>query len=155
MIVDAAAGQPSGPPARPAAKRTLAEALESREYQRLRGELAEALFGQLPDRLTDEQSETLAAALCEAESAGITPVELERNCKTALRDGKDSVEARSLALREWIAERRRKAEDEATPAASLPEADAETSASLPGEEAEGPSQDPLPLEVDPGSEESQ
>ncbi|HEX7244097.1 MAG TPA: recombinase RecT [Solirubrobacterales bacterium] len=114
VLVDEAAEQPSGPPARPAAKRTLADALESGEYRRLRGELAEALFGQLPDRLTDEQSEDLAAVLCEAEGAGITPVELERNCKVALRDGKDNLEDRSRALREWIAERRRKAEAEHT-----------------------------------------
>ena len=110
VIVDEAGGQPSGPPARPAARRTLAEALASGEYKRLRGELTEALFGQMPDRLTDEQSTTLAAALIEAEEAGITPVELERNCRKALEIGEGETDARAQAIFEWIAERHHKAE---------------------------------------------
>ncbi|WP_129924271.1 hypothetical protein, partial [Staphylococcus pseudintermedius] len=117
MIVDDAGEQPSGAPARPAAKRTLAEAPVSGEYQRPRGELTEALFDQMPDRLTDEQSEVLAATLAEAEEAGITPVELERLCRVALTEGKDNVEVRSRALLEWISQRHQKAEAEAAAAA--------------------------------------
>jgi phage recombination protein Bet len=139
VIVDAASGQPSGAPARPQAKRTLAEALASGEYERLRGELTETLFDQLPDRLTDEQSALLAAALGETEEAGITPVELERNCKVALKEGKGNVEARSRALLDWIAERRGKAEAERGPTGADPGAEA----------AQGDSQ----LDADPGPEE--
>lgn len=154
VIVDDAAEQPSGAPARPAAKRTLSEALASGEYQRLRGELTEALFGQMPDRLTDEQSEVLAAALAEAEEAGITPVELERLCKVALNEGKDNVEVRSRALLEWISERHQKAEAEATAAAERaavlpPEATAPPAA------AEEPSETPSLLDADPGPEASE
>jgi len=130
VIVDAAAEQPSGAPARPQAKRTLAEALTSGEYQRLRGDLTEALFDQMPDRLTDEQSELLAAALAEAEEAEITPVELERVCKVALKEGKGDVKARAQALMEWIAERRQKAGEEAEPVAE------ESAGALGVEEAE-------------------
>lgn len=151
MIVDDAAEQPSGAPARPAAKRTLVEALASGEYERLRGELTEALFDQLPDRLTDEQSEVLAAALVEAEEAGITPVELERLCKVALTEGKGNVEVRSRALLEWISERHRKAETEAAAAAEgaavLP-----PEATTPPAAAERPSETPSLLDDDPGPE---
>jgi hypothetical protein len=122
VIVDAAAEQPSGAPARPQAKRTLAEALASSDFERLRGDLTGALFDQMPDRLTDEQSETLAAALAEAEGAGITPVELERACKVALRE--DNVETRCEALLEWVSERLQKAEDEVERAAGAQSAEA-------------------------------
>jgi phage recombination protein Bet len=150
VIVDDAEGQPSGAPARPQAKRTLAEALVSGEYERLRGELTEALFDQMPDRLTDEQSEKLAAALAEAEEAGITPVELERLCKVALKESKGNVEVRSQALLEWISERHQKAEAEAAAerAAAAPEA---VQAEAPG--AEVPSEAPSLLDADPGPEE--
>ncbi len=148
VIVDAAAEQPSGAPARPQAKRTLTEALASGEYQRLRGELTEALFGQLPDRLTDEQSEILAAALAEAEEAGITPVELERLCKVALKEGKGNVEVRSRALLEWIAERRQKAGDE------VPAADEQSSVVLEAAPEPQSAAEPSPslLDADPGPE---
>jgi hypothetical protein len=153
VIVDAAGGQPSGAPARPAARRTLAEALAGGEYERLRGELTEALFDQMPDRLTDEQSSELAAALVEAEEAGITAVELERNCKVALTQGNGNVEIRARALLEWISERHQKAEAEVTAAAEraavLPEA---ATAEAPG--AEGPSQTPSLLDADPGPEDA-
>ncbi|HEU5105238.1 MAG TPA: recombinase RecT [Solirubrobacterales bacterium] len=117
VIVDAPEVQPSGAPARPAIKRTLAEALASGEYERLRGELTEVLFDQMPDRLTDEQSAQLAAALAEAEEAGITPVELERLCKVALKEGQGNVEVRSGAVLRWISERHQKSEAEAQSAA--------------------------------------
>lgn len=150
VIVDAAAEQPSGAPARPQAKRTLTEALASGEYQRLRGELTEALFDQMPDRLTDEQSEILAAALAEAEEAGITPVELERLCKVALKEGKGNVEVRSRALLEWISERRQKAEDEAVPTTGEQNPMAIEAA----EPEPQPTTDPTPslLDADPGPE---
>jgi hypothetical protein len=152
VIVDAAEGQPSGAPARPAAKRTLAEALVSGEYERLRGELTEALFDQMPDRLTDEQSEVLAAVLAEAEEAGITAVELERACKVALRTGKDHLEDRSTALLEWISERHQKAEEEKEPGAG------EKSVEVPGAEPEAQpavesSESPSLFDSDPGPEE--
>ena len=154
VIVDDAEGQPSGAPARPQAKRTLAEALACGEYGRLRGELTEALFDQMPDRLTDEQSEKLAAALAEAEEAGITPVELERLCKVALKDGKGNVEVRSQALLEWISERHQKAEAAAERAAALPEAaQAEAPGAAPEAAAEEPSETPSLLDADPGPEE--
>jgi len=151
VIVDAAEGQPSGAPARPAAKRTLAEALVSGEFERLRSELTEALFDQMPDRLTDEQSGELATTLAEAEGAGITAVELERRCKVALKEGKGNVEARSQELLEWISERLQKAEAEAVAerAAVLPEA---ATAEAPG--AEEPSEAPSLLDADPGPEEA-
>ncbi len=153
VIVDAAEGQPSGAPARPAAKRTLAEALVSGEYERLRGELTEALFDQMPDRLTDEQSAELATTLAEAEGAGITAVELERRCKVALKEGKGNVEARSRELLEWISERLQKAEAEAEAAAEraavLPEA-----ATAEASGAEEPSEVPSLLDADPGPEEA-
>jgi hypothetical protein len=152
VIVDAAAEQPRGAPARPQVKRTLAEALGSGEYQRLRGELTETLFDQLPDRLTDEQSETLAATLADAEGAGITPVELERLCKVALQEGKDSLEIRSRALLEWIAERRRKADAQAEAAVGylVPEMTmTDESESKPGAEV---MQEPTLLDDDPGPE---
>jgi phage recombination protein Bet len=153
VIVDAAEGQPSGAPARPAAKRTLAEALVSGEFERLRGELTEALFDQMPDRLTDEQAAELATTLAEAEGAGITEVELERRCKVALKEGKGNVEARSRELLEWISERLQKAEAEAEAAAEraavLPEA-ATAEASGP----EVPSETPSLLDADPGPEEA-
>lgn len=151
VIVDAAEGQPSGAPARPATKRTLAEVLASGEYERLRGDLTEALFDQMPDRLTDEQSEQLAAALAEAEEAGVTPVELERLCKVALKEGKGNVEVRSRAVLEWISERHQKAKAEAESLAErdsvLPEAaKTQTSATAP----EQPSEAPSLLDADPG-----
>jgi phage recombination protein Bet len=153
VIVDAAEGQPSGAPARPAAKRTLAEALVSGEYERLRGELTEALFDQMPDRLTDEQSAELATTLAEAEGAGITGVELERRCKVALKEGKGNVEARSRELLEWISERLQKAEAEAEAAAEraavLPEA-----ATAEASGGEQPSEAPSLLDADPGPEEA-
>jgi phage recombination protein Bet len=153
VIVDAAEGQPSGAPARPAAKRTLAEALVSGEFERLRGELTEALFDQMPDRLTDEQAAELATTLAEAEGAGITAVELERRCKVALKEGKGNLEARSRELLEWISERLQKAEAEAEAAAEgaavLPEA-ATAEASGP----EVPSETPSLLDADPGPEEA-
>jgi phage recombination protein Bet len=153
VIVDAAEGQPSGAPARPAAKRTLVEALVSGEFERLRGELTQALFDQMPDRLTDEQSAELATTLAEAEGAGITAVELERRCKVALKEGKGNVEARSRELFEWISERLQKAEAEAEAAAEraavLPEA---AKAEAPG--AEVPSEAPSLLDADPGPEEA-
>lgn len=147
VIVDAAAGQPSGAPARPQAKRTLAEALASGDYEKLRGELTEALFDQLPDRLSDEQSEILAAALAEAEGAGVTPVELEHNCKVALKKGKGKVEARSQALLEWISERRRKAEAPQAPAATEP-----IESQPPAQPAAEPGQGGSLLDADPGPE---
>lgn len=153
VIVDVAEGQPSGAPSRPAAKRTLAEALVSGEYERLRGELTEALFDQMPDRLTDEQSAELATTLAEAEGAGITAVELERRCKVALKEGKGNVEARSRELLEWISERLQKAEAEAEAAAEraavLPEA-----ATAEASGAEEPSEAPSLLDADPGPEEA-
>ncbi len=153
VIVDAAEGQPSGAPARPAAKRTLAEALVSGEFERLRGELTEALFDQMPDRLTDEQAAELATTLAEAEGAGITAVELERRCKVALKEGKGNVEARSRELLEWISERLQKAEAEAEAAAEraavLPEA---ATAEVSGPEV--PSEAPSLLDADPGPEEA-
>jgi hypothetical protein len=155
VIVDAAAEQPSGAPARPQAKRTLAEALASAEYQKLRDELIEALFDQLPDRLTDEQSEILAAALAEAEEAGIAPVELEHNCKVALKQGKGNVEARSRALLEWISERRRKAKGEPEAAGGEPGAGAVEPAgseSPPAKPAAEPGQGGSLLGADPGPE---
>jgi phage recombination protein Bet len=154
VIVDDAAEQPSGAPARPAVKRTLAEALVSGEFDRLRGELTEALFDQMPDRLTDEQSEVLAAALAEAEEAGITPVELERLCKVALKEGKGNVEVRAQALLEWISERHQKAEAEAVAAT-------ERAAVLPPEATAPPagaperSEPPSLLDADPGPEKSE
>jgi len=156
VIVDGAEGQPSGAPARPATKRTLAEVLASGEYERLRGELTEALFDQMPDRLTDEQSDQLAAALAEAEEAGITPVELERLCKVAMKEGKGNVEVRSRAVLEWISERHQKAEAEAESsaerAALLPEAaKTQTSATA----SEQPSEAPSLLDADPGPEGNQ
>jgi len=153
VIVDDAAGQPSGPPARPQAKRTLAEALAGGEYERLQGELTEALFDQMPDRLTDEQSEVIAAVLAEAEEAGITPVELERACKVALRTGKDHLQNRSTALLEWISERRQKAEDATDPAVVEQNAEALGAAQGEFETAEQPSQSPSLLDGDPGPEE--
>jgi phage recombination protein Bet len=156
VIVDGAEGQPSGAPARPATKRTLAEVLASGEYERLRGELTEALFNQMPDRLTDEQSDQLAAALAEAEEAGITPVELERLCKVAMKEGKGNVEVRSRAVLEWISERHQKAEAEAESsaerAAVLPEtAKTQTSATA----SEQPGEAPSLLDADPGPEGNQ
>lgn len=152
VIVDAAEAQPSGAPARPAARRTLAEALDAGEYRRLRGELTEALFDQMPDRLTDEQSLQLAGALAEAEEAGITAVELERLCKVALKEGRGNVEVRERALLEWISERRRKAEAEAIAAAgrAAVEPGAATAA---GPSAEEPGESASLLEGDPGPEE--
>ena len=152
VIVDVAAEQPSGAPARPQAKRTLAEALASGEYSRVHGELTEALFDQLPDRLTDEQSEVLAAALAEAEEAGITPVELERACKVALKEGKGNVGTRSQALREWISERRQKAEDEAASAVEQSPAALEAAGGEP-QPTTDPRPDPSLLDADPGPEE--
>ncbi len=116
VIVDPPATQPSGAPARPASRRTLAQVLESGEYDKLRNELTEALFDQLPDRLTDEQTRQLAALLREADEAGITAVELERLCKVALRE--PNVEARGKALLDWVAERRKKAEAQEPTAAA-------------------------------------
>jgi phage recombination protein Bet len=153
VIADAAAEEPSGALARPQAKRTLAEALASGEYLRLRGELTEALFDQLPDRLTDEQSEILAAALAEAEEAGITPVELERLCKVALKEGKGNVEVRSQAFLEWISERRQKAEDEAESAAGEQSSMGLEAAEPEPHPAAEPSQSPSLLDADPGPEE--
>lgn len=137
VIVDSAADQPSGAPARPETKRTLSEVLAGAECDRLRGDLTEALFDQMPDRLTDEQSEVLTSALAEAEEAGITPVELERLCKVSLREAKESVGARSKFILGWIAERRHKAEDD----------DQVSTASDAGsEEAEQPADSGYPLE---------
>jgi len=161
VIVDPAEGQPSGALARPAVKRTLAEALISSEYERLRGELTEALFDQIPDRLTDEQSKELAAVLVEAEEAGIMPVELERLCKVALKEGGGNVEVRSRALLEWIFERHQKAqvgeegEAAAERAAVLPEV-AQTEVPGSGREAAAQelSEAPSLLDADPGPEES-
>ena len=110
VIVDAPAGQPSGAPARPQAKRTLAEALACSEYERLRSELTEALFAQMPDRLTDEQSAEMASLLADADAAAITAVELERLCKIVLAEAPDKHQSRAWAITEWIAERRRQAE---------------------------------------------
>ncbi len=157
VIVDDAAEQPSGPPARPAAKRTLTEALVSGEYERLRGDLIEALFDQMPDRLTDEQSQALAAALAEAEEAGITPVELERLCKVALKEGKDNVEVRAQALLEWISERHQKAEAEAAAAAERGAAPPRqvTGDAPPERGGEEPGEAPSLLDADPGPEKSQ
>lgn len=115
VIVDPPAEQPSGAPARPQSRRTLAEVLESGDYAKLRNDLVEALFDQLPDRLTDEQTQQLSAALAEADEAGITAVELERNSKVGLRE--PNVAVRSKALLEWIEERRRKASAEEPSAA--------------------------------------
>ncbi|MBS1861909.1 MAG: recombinase RecT [Actinobacteria bacterium] len=154
VIVDAAEGQPSGAPARPATRRTLAQTLADGRYGRQRGELTEALFDQMPDRLTDEQSSVLTTALAEAEQAGITPVELERNCKVALKQGKGNVEVRARALLQWISERHRKADAEAKAeaegAAALPEA-----ATAEGSRAEEePGRTPSLLDADPGPEEA-
>ena len=156
VIVDPAAEQPSGAPARPQAKRNLAEVLASSEYEKLRGELTEMLFDQLPDRLTDEQSESLGALLVEVEEAGITPVELGRFCKVALREGKGDVEARSQAFQEWIAERRGKADvgaeagstDAAHAASEVGEPEAQDLPEDPS--ATGPSQTPSLLDADEG-----
>jgi phage recombination protein Bet len=161
VIVDGAAGQPSGPPARPATKRTLAEALATGEYERLRNELTEVLFDQMPDRLTDEQAAVLASALAEAEEAGITPVELERLCKVALTEGKGNVGVRSQALLEWISERHQKADAEVAAASERtavlpPEASGDRlSTSASGESAEQRSETPSLLDDDPGPEETQ
>jgi phage recombination protein Bet len=108
-IVDPPESQPSGAPALPRSRLTLAEVLASTGYERLRGELVDALFGVMPDRLTDEQAARMAAALREADAAGITAAELERTCKIALRDGGEHLEQRSRAILEWIAERHSRA----------------------------------------------
>lgn len=152
VIVDAAHEQPSGAPARPQAKRTLAEALASGEFQKLQGELTEALFDQLPDRLTDEQSEILAATLAEAEEAGITPVELERLCKVALKEGKGHVETRRKALLEWIAQRREKAEAQFAPGHNESSAGTAEPAGSAAEAADAPDRTPTLLDDDPGPE---
>jgi hypothetical protein len=153
VIVDAVAEQPRGAPARPEAKRTLAEALASSEHQRLRGELTEALFDQLPDRLTDEQSEILAGALADAEEAGITPVELERLCKVALKEEEGTVEIRSRALLEWIAGRRDKAVAQAKLASAEQQSPKESGSGQRElkEENEG-CHEPTLLDGDPGPE---
>ena len=111
VLVDPPEDQPRGAPATPKAKRTLAESLVSGDYELLRGDLTAALFDQMPDRLTDEQAATLGGALADAEAAGITPYELERACKVALRDGEGHVEIRARGLLEWIGERLRKSEE--------------------------------------------
>jgi len=156
VIVDDAAEQPSGAPARPDAKRTLAETLADSEYGRLRGELTEALFDQMPDRLTDEQSELLASILLEAEEAQITPVEIERACKVAMKEGKGKVEFRSRAICEWISERRLKAEAEtesaATSAAEVPAVASDGSGAASGEGATEAGEQPTLLDADPGPE---
>jgi hypothetical protein len=118
-IVDPPEAQPSGAPALPRARRTLAEVLASSGYERLRSELVEALFGVLPDRLTDEQTGRMAAALGEADAAGITAAELERTCKVAMRDAGEDLARRSRAILEWIAERHSRA---ATPPSGSAEA---------------------------------
>lgn len=109
VIVDLPEGQPSGAPALPKARLTLAEVLASADYARLRDDLAKALFGVMPDRLTDEQTERMTTALREAEEAAVTASELERACKIALREGADDLGQRSRAILEWIAERRARA----------------------------------------------
>jgi hypothetical protein len=81
VIVDPAEGQPSGAPATPGSRQTLAEVIATADYGRVRRELTEALFATMPDRLTDEQTGLLAGALREADSAGITAAELERICR--------------------------------------------------------------------------
>jgi hypothetical protein len=146
VIVDDPAGQPSGPPARPAAKRTLAEALASGDFELLRGELTEALFGQMPDRLTDEQSGVLANALAKAEVAGVTPYELERVCKVGGGNGAE----RSEAILKWIRERWDRARAEAESADVRIEAVGEEQASS---QDEGPASTPSLLDADPGPEE--
>lgn len=150
VIVDAAEGQPSGAPARPAAKRTLAELLASTEFGRLRGELTEVLFNQMPDRLTDAQSEELAAALAEADEAGITQVELERSCKVALKE--DNVERRSRALLEWISERHEKAERGSGVGAREQDTGRLGVAPPPADSAGESSETPSLLDADPGPE---
>jgi hypothetical protein len=116
VIVDPPEGQPSGAPATPRSRQTLSEVLESADYGRARNELTEALFGTMPDRLTDDQTELLAGALREADSAGITASELERICRIACHDAPDRVDLRARAILAWITERaRRAAAAEATP----------------------------------------
>ena len=106
-IVDSPASQPSGAPALPGRKRSLAEAVESAEYARLRVDLVAALFDQTPERLSEQQREEMAALLAEAGEAAVTPVELERACKVMLREG--DLQARVTALRQWVGERARRA----------------------------------------------
>lgn len=109
VLVDRPEVQPSGAPALPKARLTLAEVLASTDYERLRGELTDALFGVMPGRLTDEQTARLTGALREADAAGITAAELERTCKIAKRDAGEKVELRARGILEWIAERHARA----------------------------------------------
>ncbi|MGE0068252.1 MAG: recombinase RecT [Solirubrobacterales bacterium] len=158
VIVDEAARQPSGAPALPATKRTLAEVLAGGEYERLRNELTEALFDQMPDRLTDQQSHVLVGALNEAEEAGVTLVELERVCKVAVREGKSNVEARSGAILKWIRERWDKARAEARSATDGDASPLEGARNeVPSSPDEGGAdlrrQAPSLLDADPGPEE--
>ncbi|HVX32591.1 MAG TPA: recombinase RecT [Solirubrobacterales bacterium] len=109
VIVDPPAGQPSGAPAAPRARQTLAEVLGSADYGRVRGDLTEALFGMMPDRLTDAQARQLAGALREADAAGVTAAELERLCRISRHDAPDRVDLRAQAIFGWIRERARRA----------------------------------------------
>lgn len=154
VIVDAPSGQPSGPPARPQAKRDLAETIASSEYARLRSELTEALFAQMPDRLTDEQSERMGWLLADAEGAGVTAVELERLCKVVLTEAPSDAPARERAIAEWIAERRRQADEERSQPAQHPEV--EEGDPLPAEEGVDVAPQPESLlDADPGPEASE
>jgi RecT family len=109
-VVDRPPGQ-NEVPAAPARPRTLAEMLESGDYDKLRDDLVAALFDRSPARLDEQQRQRLVVVLGEAEEAAITPVELERMCKVALRAS--DVAARGTVLTEWVQERRRRADGHA------------------------------------------
>jgi RecT family len=153
VLVDPPTEQPSGAPARPQAKRTLAKSLASGDYERLRGDLTAALFDQMPDRFTDEQSTILAGALADAEAAGITPYELERVCKVALREAEGHVETRARGILEWIGERLHKAEGDpervVADQGSEVSGESDSESQPAGESSETPSL----LDADPGFEE--
>lgn len=106
-IVDPPESQPSGPPASPAQRRSLAAALDAGDFGKLKVDLAKLLFDQQPDRLTDEQTEQLTEVVKSADAAGVTAVELERLCKIGLR--KSNVEIRRKALIDWLEEKAERA----------------------------------------------
>lgn len=106
-VVDSPNEQPSGPPATPETSGRLTAVLEKAGYSRLREDLARLVFDQQSDRLTEEQTASLANALTAAETAGITAVELERACKSGLQSG--AIKARRKQLFDWVIERARQA----------------------------------------------
>jgi hypothetical protein len=121
VIVDPPESQPHGAPASPQARRTLAEVLASADYRQAWHDLVKALFDVMPDRLTDEQTEQLTAALRDAEEAGITAAELEHAARKGHVGASDNPELRARAILGWIAERRDRALRDADSDGEAPE----------------------------------